>query len=94
MIDQITKNKLEWQDDTPVVYKTYDLGVSAALLCEDFELFSVDKENPRKAQFVFKGDKGEDIEEIANHYFSDRLDVRARSYFDHLKALKNKLYSE
>jgi hypothetical protein len=92
MIDQITKNKEEWQDDTSVAYKTYDLGVCAALLCENFELFSVDKENPRKAQFVFK--REEEIEEIADRYFSDRLEVKARSYFDHLKALKNKLYSE
>lgn len=92
MFDQITKSKWEWQDDTAAVYKTYDLGVSAALLCEDFELFSVEKENPRKALFVFK--REDEIEETANRYFSDRLEVKARSYFDHLKALKNKLYSE
>lgn len=92
MIDQITKNKWELQDDTSAVYKTYDLGVSAALLCEDFELFSVERENPRKAQFVFK--REDEIEEIADSYFSNRLEVRARSYFDQLKALKNKLYSD
>ena len=78
-------------ENPETVYTTYDLGVSTALLCAGFELISVDKTNPRKALFVFKREKG--IEETANKYFSDKLDVKARSFFDHLKALKNKLYS-
>jgi hypothetical protein len=79
-------------DDTSVVYTTYDLGVSTALLCAGFELLRLDKENPRKALFIFR--RTEDIEDTANRYFSDRLEVKARQFFDHLKALKNKLYSE
>ncbi len=87
----------KWQDlpldDSSVVFTTYDLGVSTALLCADFELLSIDKNgNARKALFIFK--RKDDIEEVANQYFSDKLKVKARSYFDHLKALKNKLYSE
>lgn len=86
----------EWKyiplDDPSVVFTTYDLGVSTALLCAGFELLTVDKENPRKALFVFK--KSEGIESVADLYFSDKLEVKARSFFDHLKALKNKLYSE
>ena len=79
-------------DDPSVVFTTYDLGVSTALLCAGFELLSVDKENPRKALFIFQ--KADGIEDVADRYFSDRLEVKARSFFDHLKALKNKLYSE
>jgi len=79
-------------DDPSVVFTTYDLGVSTALLCADFELLSVDKADPRKALFIFKKEDG--IEDVADRYFSDRLEVKARSFFDHLKALKNKLYSE
>jgi hypothetical protein len=86
----------EWRyiplDDPSVVFTTYDLGVSTALLCAGFELLSLDKENPKKALFIFK--KVDEIEDIANRYFSDKLEVKARSFFDHLKALKNKLYSE
>ena len=78
--------------DPSSVFTTYDLGCSTALLCADFELITVEKSNPRKALFVFKKESG--IEETANKYFSDRLNVKARSFFDHLKALKNKLYSE
>ena len=78
-------------DDSSVVFTTYDLGVSTALLCAGFELLTVDKENPRKALFIFRREDG--IEDVTDRYFSDRLEVKARSYFDHLKALKNKLYS-
>jgi len=79
-------------EDSSVVFTTYDLGVSTALLCAGFELLSVDKENSKKALFIFKKEDG--IEGVANLYWSDRLEVKARSYFDHFKALKNKLYSE
>ena len=86
----------EWKyiplDDPSVVFTTYDLGVSTALLCAGFELLSLDKANPKKALFIFK--KADSIEDVADRYFSDRLEVKARSFFDHLKALKNKLYSE
>jgi len=83
------KNKKKSSED---LFTTYDIGVSTALLCADFELLSLERTNPRKALFVFRREDG--IEEVANRYFSDRLEVKARSFFDHLKALKNKLYSE
>lgn len=86
----------EWKDipidDPSVVFTTYDLGVSTALLCAGFVLLSMNKENPKKALFIFKKEDG--IEDVTDRYFSDRLEVKARSFFDHLKALKNKLYSE
>lgn len=95
-----TKNKsrsyqrdIDYPDDElSSSFKTFDLGASTALLCEGFELVSVDKSYPRRSQFIFKRD--DRIEATANEYFSDRLQVRARSFFDHLKALKNKLYSD
>ncbi len=76
--------------DPSSVFTTYDLGCSTALLCADFELLTIEKDDPRKALFVFHKKSG--IEETANKYFADKLDVKARSYFDNLKALKNKLY--
>lgn len=79
-------------DDQSSVFTTYDLGVSAALLCLGYKLIRLDRDDPRKALFVFR--KEPDIEEYANQYFSDQLKVKARSFFDSIKALKNKLYSE
>jgi hypothetical protein len=78
--------------DPAQVFTTNDLGLSAALLCADFELVSLDKANPRRVLFIFR--RTLDIEVIANSYFSDHLRVSARSFFDQLKALKSRLYSE
>lgn len=79
-------------DDPSIIWTTYDLGVSAALLCVGFCLLSLNKTDPRKALFVFKREDG--IDNSANQYFTDQLNVKARSFFDNIKALKNKLYSE
>lgn len=85
--------KILLSDENPSsIFTTYDLGVSAALLSAGFELQGLERTNPRKVLFVFKHKK--DIEKYANNYFSDKLKVKARSYFDNLKALKNKLYSD
>lgn len=97
MVNNKNKNsssseEYRWIIDPSVIFTTYDLGVSTALLCANFELLSVDKADPRKALFIFQKEDG--IEDVADKYFSDRLEVKARSFFDHLKALKNKLYSE
>ncbi len=80
------------EDDEASVFTTYDLGVSAALLCLGYKLIRLDRDDPRKALFVFRKDA--DIDAYANQYFSDQLKVKARSFFDSIKALKNKLYSE
>lgn len=79
-------------NDHAQVWTTYDLGVSTALLCAGFELLSLDKANPRKVLFIFR--KAKNIDETANAYFADQLKLNARSFFDQLKAVKNRLYSE
>ena len=86
-------NSLETSEESEndeLLFSSYDIGLSTALLCLGFELLALDKDNPRKALFIFKKDEG--IEHASNRYFSDRLEVKARSYFDNLKAFKNKLY--
>ena len=79
-------------NDPAYVWTTYDLGVSTALLCAGFELLELRKTNPRKVLFVFR--RAKNIDQTANAYFADRLELNARSFFDQLKALKNRLYSE
>lgn len=79
-------------DDPSLVFTTYDLGCSVALICAGFELLTLDKANQRKVLLVFKREDG--IESVVDNYWSDRLEVKARTYFDTLKMLKNRLYSE
>ncbi len=86
------KIKSAYLNDPAQVFTTYDLGVSAALLCADFELLALDRTNPRKALFIFR--RAPRIDDTANAYFADRLELNARAFFDQLKALKSRLYSE
>lgn len=79
-------------NDPAYVWTTYDLGVSTALLCAGFELLSLNRSNPRKVLFIFR--REESIDETANAYFANQLTLNVRSFFDQLRALKNRLYSE
>lgn len=73
-------------------YQTYDLGSAAALITVGFELVTLEKSNPRKAQFIFRKEIG--IEKVVDDYWADRLKVKARAFFDNQKMLKNRLYSD
>lgn len=73
-------------------YYTFDLGAAAALVSAGFQLALLDKTNPRKVQFAFLREAG--IEKVVDQYWADSLEVKARLFFDNLKMLKNRLYSE
>lgn len=73
-------------------YLTYDLGCSSALVSSGFELISLGKSNPKKVQFMFRREAG--IESVVDEYWADRLEVKARSFFDNTKMIKNRIYSE
>jgi len=70
---------------------TYDLGCSSALVSSGYELVSLNKSNPQKVQFIFRRNAG--IEKTVNDYFSDKLEVKARKFFDDIKSIKNRIYS-
>lgn len=73
-------------------FMTYDLGLASALTTLGYELWSVDKTNPSKAQFIFKRDEG--IDGSVNDYWNNNLAVNARSIIDNQKMIKNRLYSQ
>lgn len=79
-------------DDQKNYFYTFDLGCAAALISADFRLVSLDKTNPAKVQFIFRREVG--IEKIVDGYWADRLEVKARTFFDNVKMLKNRIYSE
>ncbi len=82
--------KLQIESDK--IFATYDLGCSSALISAGFELVSLDKTNPRKVQYIFRQEVG--IEKVVDEYWADRLEVKARTFFDNTKMLKNRIYSE
>ena len=73
-------------------FYTFDLGCAAALISAGFELISLEKTNPRKVQFILCREVG--IEKVVDNYWADRLEVKARAFFDNIKMLKNRIYSE
>ncbi len=73
-------------------YQTYDLGCAATLISVGFQLVSLDKANPRKVLFVFRGE--DEIKKVVDDYWADRMEVKARAFFDNIKMLKNRIYSE
>ena len=73
------------------VFATTDLGIAAALLTAEFELLNLDKSDPRKVKFVFS--RADGISKVADDFWSNRLEQRVRSFWDNVKTLKNRLYS-
>lgn len=69
-----------------------DLGCAAALVTANFVLLTLDRANPRKVRFIFRREAG--IEKVANDFWSDNLTQSSRSYWDNIKNLKNRLYSD
>lgn len=80
-------------EDGLSVFTTYDLGVSAALLTAGYKLHRLDRIHARDRRVLFVFEHKQGIEDAASRFFTDQLRVKARSYFDNLKALKSKLYS-
>jgi len=73
-------------------FHTHDLGCSAALISMGFQLISLDKQNPKKVKFIFF--KRDGIDKAVTDYWSDRMRLKARTFFDNIKMLKNRIYSE
>ncbi len=98
MNKKLTKNSVEeleyipTYDDPDTYWATFDLGCSAGIISAGVELVSLEKSNPGKVQFIFL--KNKNIEKVVADYWADRLEVKARTYFDNIKMLKNRLYSE
>lgn len=73
-------------------FNTFDLGLAAALTTFGFHLLHLNRENPRKTQFVFKRQAG--IEKSVHEYWSNELQTQARALIDNVRMLKNRLYSD
>lgn len=57
-----------------------------------YPIDTIDRQNPRKAIFLFKRDEG--FDELLESYWKQRLKVEPQAYFNQLKAIKSRLYGE
>lgn len=73
------------------IFPTQDLGCAAALISAGFTLKDLNRSNPKKVLFYFNYKAG--IEEATEDYFSDKLQVNARTFWDNCKMIKTRIYS-
>lgn len=73
------------------IYGTADLALAAVIFLSH-PLEGIDKQNPRKAQFLFKQTKG--LDSLVDEYWRGGLGVEPQAYFNALRAIKARLYAE
>lgn len=66
---------------------TSDLGLAAALLTLGHSMSAIDRDNPKRSEFIFQKDAY--IETDIKNYWNSTL----RMHFDNIKLLKNRLYN-
>ncbi len=72
-------------------YSTSDLSLAAALSLH-YPIEAIDRQNPQKAQFLFKRD--EHLNQLIETYWKGELRVNPVAYFNQLKTIKARLYEE
>jgi len=72
-------------------FKSSDLALAAVLFLF-FPLEDIDKQNPRKALFLFEKDTDGRLDETVTDYWRGELKVEPRRYFEALRQIKARLY--
>lgn len=83
-------------EPTQSTVKIRDLGLAAALVTLDVEISNTVKGEKGRMYFIFcfDDDQAADVETVIDNYWYNHLEVDARQYFDNIKMLKSRIYSE
>jgi len=73
------------------LYISTDISLSSALLTMGYKLIAINKQNPTKAEFLFKPKLS--IDDDIDLFWARQLKLDSRTYFENLKLLKNMLHS-
>lgn len=71
-------------------YRTKDLAEGSVLLVKQKKLVSIDREG-KTCWFIFEEKKS--CEQIANQFWFGSCLVNAKSYFDAIQTLKNRIFA-
>ena len=74
------------------VYKSRDLGESAALLCIGFDFITTEQDQNGRVYFCFPDSL--DLRIAVKAHWDCTLDVKSRYYFDATRTLKNVIYKD
>ena len=83
----MTQENLKLKD----CYSTSDLALATAISLW-YPIDVIDRQNPHKATFLFK--RNERLDETIEAYWRRELKVEPQAYFDQLRTIKTRLYSE
>lgn len=72
-------------------FQTYDISLASFLIYAGFKLTKLDRFNPKKILFCFEHKEG--IGQIVEEYFSGNCQVDPLEFFNTLKNLKNRIYT-
>jgi hypothetical protein len=70
-------------------YRTSDLAL-ATTISLFYPIEAIDKQNPRKAYFVFKREEG--LDELIEKYWKGELRIDPKMFFNQLRVIKARLY--
>jgi hypothetical protein len=70
-------------------YRTSDLAL-ATTISLFYPIEAIDKQNPRKAYFVFKREEG--FDELIEKYWKGELRIEPKTFFNQLRVIKARLY--
>lgn len=70
-------------------YKTADLALVTVIFLS-YPIEAIDRQNPRKAQFLFK--RNNQLDELIESYWRGELRVEPQAYFNALRIIKARLY--
>jgi hypothetical protein len=73
------------------MYQTADLALAAAIFLF-YPLETIDKQNSRKALFIFERKDG--LDELVERYWRGELVADLQAYFNALRVIKARLYGE
>lgn len=78
--------------EEPLTVSIRDLGLASALVTYGFEISDTHRDTNGRTYFIFQETTA--LDETVNGYYADTLQVKARQFFDNIKMLKGRIYSD
>ncbi|MCA9389808.1 hypothetical protein KC571_00200 [candidate division WWE3 bacterium] len=72
-------------------FSTYDLGLASALVTAGYTVNHLDRSDSKKVQFIFNHE--EQLDDVIQAYWAHKLKLSPLAYFNNVKMLKNRIYS-
>lgn len=74
------------------IYKEVGDFALATVISLFYPIEAIDRKNPRKAQFLFK--QTDALDQLIERYWRGELRVEPQAYFNAMRIIKSRLYSE